>query len=265
MIKLMNFSGTEIKFETTTFPDGTSQVWKLEEYLNKSVQSYYILWQFEREDEVFKVCQLADLIFNTCKFFPIVYAPYLPYARQDKVVSNESTFAKITMQRVLKASGVPSIYTFDAHSNNNEIMPIVSIRPTKFIKSIYNHDVVVYPDDGASKRYSQFLDKPSLFAHKTRNQTTGQIEGIRLINFDALKLENKKLLIIDDICDGGGTFIGLMQELKKYNPAQVDLAVSHGIFSKGKQVLHDAGIKNIYTTNSLLKNNEGFDILKELV
>lgn len=129
MIKLMNFNRDEIKFETTKFPDGTTQIWKLEEYLNKSVQSYYILWQFENETEVFQVCQLADLIFNTCKFYPVVFAPYLPYGRQDKDISNKSTFAKLTMQKALKASGVPSIYTYDAHSSKNEIMPIVSICP----------------------------------------------------------------------------------------------------------------------------------------
>jgi ribose-phosphate pyrophosphokinase len=262
MIKLMNFSGTEIEFKTTKFPDGTSQIWKLEEYLNKSLQSYYILWQFENEAEVFQVCQLADLIYNTCKFFPIVYAPYLPYGRQDKVISNESTFAKLTMQKVLKASGVPSIYTFDAHSSENEIMPIVSIPPTNFLKSVYNHDMVVYPDKGAQVRYQHLLDVPSMAAAKKRNQLTGEIEGICLLS--KRDLTDKKILIIDDICDGGGTFIGLMEELKKYNPAQVDLAVSHGIFSKRTDPLHNAGIKNIYTTNSLFKNDQGFNVLKEL-
>lgn len=263
MIKLMNFQNTEIKFELTKFPDGTSQIWKLEEYLNKSIQSYYILWQYENDAEVFQVCQLADLIRNTCKFSPTIYAPYLPYGRQDKLVSNEATFAKITMQRVLVASGVKSIYTYDVHSQQNELMPIISINPTKFLNSVFNHDLICYPDNGAESRYSKLIDHPSIFAIKTRNQQTGKIDGVRLFKGNE-KLEGKKILIIDDICDGGGTFIGLMKELEKHNPAQVDLAVSHGIFSKGKQVLLDAGIKNVYTTNSLLSNSEAFDILKEI-
>ena len=39
-----------------------------------------------------------------------------------------------------------------------------------------------------------------------------------------------------------------------------DLTVSHGIFSKGKDILYDAGYNNIYTTNSLLSNTEEFRI-----
>jgi hypothetical protein len=58
------------------------------------------------------------------------------------------------------------------------------------------------------------------------------------------------------------TFIKVAQLLNsQYPPAQIDLAVSHGLFSKGKQVLFDAGISNIYTTNSLLRNPEGFNVL----
>lgn len=51
-----------------------------------------------------------------------------------------------------------------------------------------------------------------------------------------------------------------MEAVKQYKPAIVDLAVSHGIFSKGKGCLYNAGISNIYTTNSLLRNPEGFKV-----
>lgn len=64
-------------------------------------------------------------------------------------------------------------------------------------------------------------------------------------------MTNKKLLVIDDICDGGGTFVLLANELKKHNPTRFSLFVTHGIFSKGVEVLYDAGYSSVITTDSL--------------
>jgi len=56
-------------------------------------------------------------------------------------------------------------------------------------------------------------------------------------------------LIVDDICDGGGTFLGLGEELKKKNAGPLFLAISHGIFSKGFDELVKV-YEQIFTTDS---------------
>lgn len=58
----------------------------------------------------------------------------------------------------------------------------------------------------------------------------------------------KPILVMDDICDGGATFISLAKEIKAhelYNDQELWLYVTHGIFSKGKQTLLDAGYSKI--------------------
>ena len=57
-------------------------------------------------------------------------------------------------------------------------------------------------------------------------------------------------MMVDDICDGGGTFCWTASELKKYKPMSVALYVTHGIFSKGVDCLFDAGIHRVVTTDS---------------
>jgi len=62
---------------------------------------------------------------------------------------------------------------------------------------------------------------------------------------------------VDDICDGGRTFIesaGLLREA--YPEADIHLYVSHGIFSKGTDVLFDAGIKTIHTIKGEVKRED---------
>jgi ribose-phosphate pyrophosphokinase len=70
-----------------------------------------------------------------------------------------------------------------------------------------------------------------------------------------------KVLIVDDICDGGATFIRAARALRAIEPdVEVGLCVTHGIFSKGRQHLLDNGIDKIYTTNSLLKNDGNYEV-----
>lgn len=258
MIKLL-INNEEVKFTTTIFPDGTSQVWKIEGSSPSKTDTVVIQWLFENEAELFQVCQLAMLLYTQCEVTPILDCPYLPYGRQDKPISNTSSFAQKIFTRLTRASGILHIQTYDAHSLQEHI---VSKPPHEFHYSVLNHDVVCFPDKGATERYyATFVasNTPIIYCEKVRDQLTGEITGLKVTG-NKIDLEGKKILIVDDICDGGMTFIKVTEELKKHNPKQVDLAVSHGLFSKGKGCLYDAGIANIYTTNSLLRNPEGFKV-----
>lgn len=258
MVKLL-VDGQERKFTTTVFPDGTSQVWKLDLELEEG-DDIEILWLFENEAELFHVCQLAHLLEVDYDYSPTLIVPYLPYGRQDKSVANDASFALNTFKDVLYHRGICRIETFDAHSETDMV---ISTSPAKFHKAIFNHDVVCFPDKGAAVRYGTadgFGNSPVIFCEKVRNQQTGEITGLKVNGATPDLLFNKRVLIVDDICDGGMTFIKVAEALKTFNPLQVDLAVSHGLFSKGEQVLKDAGITNIFTTNSLLRNPEGFKV-----
>jgi ribose-phosphate pyrophosphokinase len=234
-------------------------VWKLD-LAPEEGDEIEILWLFENEAELFHVCQLAQLLEHDYDYSPTLIVPYLPYGRQDKEVSNGASFALQTFKDILYHRGVCCIKTFDAHSASDMVY---STQPTDFHKSIFNHDVVCFPDKGAAVRYGTgqaFGNSPIIFCEKVRNQQTGEITGLKLNSGTPDLLFNKSILIVDDICDGGMTFIKVAELLKTFQPQQIDLAVSHGLFSKGKHVLQEAGIRNIFTTNSLLRNPEGYQV-----
>lgn len=264
MVKLL-VGNIEVSFKTIIFPDGTSQIWNIDDS-NLEYDSRFdeikILWLFENESEFMHVLQLNTLIkkhFDTES--TTLTVPYLPYARQDKDVNSDSAFALHTFVDTCYKADICRIEAFDAHS---EFDMVYSTVPNKFHASILNHDVVCYPDKGARRRYSNtdaFYGVPAVNCVKVRNQQTGEILGLNIEDHNASDLlRGKKILIVDDICDGGMTFIKVAETLKQFNVAQIDLAVSHGLFSKGRQVLHDAGITDIFTTNSLLRNPEGFKV-----
>lgn len=256
MIKLIS-NGEEIPFTTTIFPDKTSQIWKIEPDNLDPHGDNIILWLFESEAELFHVCQLTQLLHEVFDIDVDLRCPYLPFGRQDKILGNHASFALSIFKDVLYNAGICRIETFDAHSRTDMIYLLDNVTPADFHLSILNHDVICYPDKGAAARYSNY-GLPTVFCEKVRDQATGNILGLKVVgNTD---LTGKRVLIIDDICDGGMTFIKTAEALKPFKPTQIDLAVSHGLFSKGRSVLYEAGITDIYTTNSLLRNPEGFKV-----
>jgi ribose-phosphate pyrophosphokinase len=261
MIKLRHLSPSQelenIDFQLSLFPDSTSQVWQIKFPTNAPSNRFQILWLFENEGELFQVLQLAKLIKSEFKSDVTLEIPYLPYARQDKQISNQSTWAIHLFAEILNQNGILDVTTFDQHSP----LYFKSRSPQDFHRSIINHDILCFPDKGATKRYPHLAEYPVLHCEKVRDQQSGVIEKLSL-GPTSLDLRDKRILIVDDLCDGGGTFIQVAQVLQPLGPKQIDLCVSHGLFTKGRDVLHAAGIKNIFTTNSLLRNTNGFSVWK---
>lgn len=279
MIKVKNpTTNTEIVVTPTKFPDGTQQVWKLpKELLDDGPIA--ITWHYESDAEFIPLIQLAQLCVTDRRHSGIdLVMPFLPYGRQDKDVSNDTTFGLFTFMALLQAFPFKSIKTFDIHNYKWAEYPrssITSLRVDKQVEQALENsecDLVCFPDAGASKRgykiekevvttslYDSVITKietiPSFNLDKKRNQSTGVIEG--LVCSLPLDLKGKTILIVDDICDGGKTFIEAAKLLYGMGAEHVDLYVTHGIFSNGIHVLTELGkIRNIYTTDSILKNVE---------
>ena len=74
-------------------------------------------------------------------------------------------------------------------------------------------------------------------------------------------MDGKDAIIVDDICDGGKTFIELAKVLKQKNVGKIYLVITHGIFSQGFEGLASY-VSGIYTTNSV-KDIEDGEIVDE--
>ena len=107
----------------------------------------------------------------------------------------------------------------------------------------------VIPDAGANKKTakiaSYFGHSSFIRADKLRNLSTGDILET-VVYGDVVG----NITIVDDLCDGGKTFIELAKVLKQKGAEKINLYVTHGIFSKGTYPLYTAGIDYIITTNS---------------
>lgn len=236
-----------IDLRPTLFPDNTSQVWKVpEEILRTKVAEVH--WDFQHEGEFMQIAQLSDLL-SYHNVPHTLYMSYLPYGRQDKGISNDSTFALSTFARHLNNLYFECITILDPHSEEalRQIHWAYPIYPEKRMREVMARTgsaMVAYPDKGAVEKYfNLYPDLIFVRGEKTRDQLTGQITDYEITG----NVKGEKVLIVDDICDGGATFVLLAHALYDAGATEVNLFVSHGIFSRGLKPLFDAGIKGVFT------------------
>jgi ribose-phosphate pyrophosphokinase len=198
------------------------------------------------------------------------FIPYIPFARQDRVMVDGEPFSLKVFANLIDSAGFATVQTLDPHSEVSAALldPLV-IRPLTYLRSAANNlsyeenvtnFILVTPDGGALKKmwgYAKSMDysRPIYTATKHRDTRTGKITGTTIEQ----GLPGLPCLIIDDICDGGRTFIELAKELRGHGAPKVYLAVTHGIFSKGEAELRSV-IDKIYTTTSI--RNESTDFIK---
>jgi len=192
---------------------------------------------------------------------------YYPGSRQDRVCNPGEVFsAKMYANLLSSITQWESIQILDQHSDVSSAVLTNGFNNSniRFVNLALNalditDGVIVSPDAGANKKVyevAKVLNQNTygifdvVRADKLRNLKTGEIIETTVYADD---LKGKTCIIIDDICDGGRTFIELAKVLKAKGASHVILIVTHGIFSKGFAPLLDENlIDQIVTTNSFI-------------
>jgi len=180
-----------------------------------------------------------------------LFLPYYPGARQDRY-QDGTAFTLQLYGRALRRISLHSILVLDPHSDMlRAIVDVDAIEAHEVAIPLNNkYRGIIAPDKGASGRCAKFASAAKIDliieARKVRNPETGKLSNFSI----DMRHRAGRYLIVDDICDGGGTFIGLADEIKRQSPdCNLDLWVSHGIFSKGYDELLNRFDK-IITTDS---------------
>lgn len=247
----------DLAFKTFTFPDGQPH-FKLETLDDSGFVEVTIETAIKSSTELFLLVLVSDTLRN-CGYTSIrLDIRYLLGARMDRAIDSQQPHTLLAVARVINSCGFSQVRILDVHSEVaiRLIRNSVNVLPFKVVEQVLTtlgKRLTVSPDKGALPRVRAFCGYPSIVCGKTREMATGKLTGFEILEGkDYLKTpvwEDAACLIIDDICDGGGTFVGLAKELRAAGAKKVFLYVTHGIFSKGPDAL--VGIDHIYTTDSL--------------
>jgi ribose-phosphate pyrophosphokinase len=252
---------SEIGYKAMVFPDGQPHI-KIDMQKLAAMEReapLRILTRLNNANDLLT----ALLVKNTLDYLEFehieLHVSYLLAARMDRVMLDGEPFSLKVIAALLNQADFKKVLIFDPHS---EVSTALINRSYSVTNHLYVRDalsdysrthlgeapVLVSPDAGALKKIhklAQFLGIENIVeCMKERDVKTGA-----LTNFKAMTehLHGQTCFIVDDICDGGGTFAGTAKMLKEKGAAKVILVVSHGIFSKGPVIDY---VDGIYTTDS---------------
>lgn len=192
-----------------------------------------------------------------------LYIPYLLGARSDRKFSDGGTSYLVqVVAPIINSLQFKKVWCLDAHSyvaaacvNSLENIPNIDF-VTKILANKSNFHLVA-PDKGAQDKVMNIAKAIGhdeiITCTKVREISTGKIKSVDVGHFCSAK--GRDLYIVDDICDGGRTFIEVANKLKDFEPGCMHLIVTHGIFSNGFDELKKY-FKTIYCTNSISEITE---------
>jgi ribose-phosphate pyrophosphokinase len=275
-LNLTHPNKSDVQFKVSQFPDGQQDI-IIEKYFDETDGESVWLEKIHKESiqiksrfNSFKDLELIICATKALRRLRVkeihLYIPYLLGARSDRqFVEGGTSYLVDTVAPVINSLGFESVTMMDVHSdvgmaviNNSKNETNVTL--VKWALPIIDNTfeaqskvALVSPDGGALKKIYETATGAKLtcdiiISAKHRDVVSGKLNG-----FDVPIKEHqldKTLVWIDDICDGGGTFIGeaikaneMGHRGKKY------LIVTHGVLSKGFGELQQY-FDGIFTTNS---------------
>ena len=165
--------------------------------------------------------------------------PYLMAARYDRLMQHGDSFDLEVIAGLINSCAFEKVLLFDVHSavSLQLINNAINVNNKQLVEEYTKPDaIVICPDAGAAKKVGEYLNwnknfKEIVYCDKKRELSTGRLT---LEVNEPEKCADKNCVIIDDICDGGATFLSIAGQIK---PKHLTLIVSHGIFSKGFAML----------------------------
>jgi ribose-phosphate pyrophosphokinase len=242
LLNLTDVEKTDIAFKISYFPDGQQSITIEPVGSTPTIRIQSRLNSF-RDIELI-ICANQSLKEMGAKDIEL-YVPYFLGSRSDrKFGEGQTNYLKNVISPIINSQGFSKVITLDPHSDVLEACLNNYEKEDNFklveyaIEQLGKKEnlVLVSPDAGAFKKIfevgKEFQIENIITASKVRDIKTGDIVSTSI---PMLSRNNRfKYVIIDDICDGGRTFIELAKAIKEQREGvEIYLVVTHGIFSAG--------------------------------
>ena len=208
-----------------------------------------------------------------------VIMPFLYESRQHKRTSRESLDCAMALQELVKM-GVDNIITFDAHDarvqNAIPLHGFETVQPAyQFIKGLLrnvpdleldsDHMMVISPDEGGMSRAIYIanvlgLDMGMFYKRRDYTKIVNGRNPIIAHEFLGTSVENKDMIIIDDMISSGDSMLEVAAALKSRKARKIFVFSTFGLFTGGLEKFDEAYenglIDRVLTTNLIYQTPE---------
>ncbi len=256
------------KMNKERFADGEFEV-SFEESIRGS-EVYLVQSTFPTADNLMELLLMIDAAKRASAASIIAVVPYFGWARQDRKDKPRVSIAAKLVADLMSVAGINRVITMDLHADQIQgffDVPVDHLYASSifipYIESLHLKDMVIAsPDVGGAKRansYAKYFDVPLVLCHKTRAKAN-VVEKMTVIG----DVENKNVVLIDDIVDTAGTLTKASDLLLSYGAKSVRALLSHGVMSDpATDRVLNCGIEEVVMTDSIpyLKENRKVTIL----
>lgn len=230
-MKTININ-TQENVETILFPDNQPHV------VVKNINPFdkvKVVVRLKTCMDLINLSQVANALNHIGAVKTELHIPYLMGARYDRHMIDGDSFDLEVIATQINLCGFEKVYLYDVHSK-------VSLDLIQNSWNVNNHalvnayqipnSILICPDKGASSKVHQLFEwnrnlVDVVYCEKDRDLATGRIT---LKVLEPEKCKDRNCVVIDDLCDGGGTFLGIASQIQ---PRNLSLIVTHGLFTKG--------------------------------
>lgn len=250
-------------FGSEAFSNGEVSYKPVEVKSDLNILEMYFQSNKDITDLLFAVEYIRD-IYNDSKIN--LYMLYVPYGRMDRPIDGYVYSLKM-FSNIINRLDFNQIFTLDNHSTGiaTLIKNVVELDLNTYIEKvieIFKPDYIFFPDGGAAKKYPYKLtcirDGRYKYFYGKKERILDDSREIKYYDVldDGLRLEGKRVLIIDDICCTGGTVLEAAKVLQRKGVADIALWVAHceNNVIKYDIVRENTPISKIYTTDSIIRN-----------
>ncbi len=240
--------------QTILFPDNQPHV-NIQDI--KDAEEVKVICSLTSSVKMMQLLQTANALDNLFAKKKILVIPYLMGARFDRLMQHGDSIDLKVVANLINSCGFEKVYLFDVHSDVATMLidHTVSVTNKQMVEEYTKPNaVLICPDAGAAKKMGKYFDwnknlKDLVYCSKNRDVSTG---NLTLEVLEPGECTDRNCVIIDDICDGGATFLAIAEKIK---PAHLTLIVTHGIFSKGFALL-EKKFNEIIVSDSYCKDYE---------
>jgi ribose-phosphate pyrophosphokinase len=196
--------------------------------------------------------------------------PYFGYARSDKKDRPRVPIAAKLIANLMDTSGADRILTIDLHASQIQgffDIPVDHLYAASVIVNYFQQNpiedlVVVAPDTGGAERsraYAKRLNAGLVLVDK-RREKANVAEVMNVVG----EVDGKNCLIIDDMCDTGGTICKVAAALHNNGAKSIFASFSHAVLS-GNAInnLRNSYIEKIIVTDTIPLDKKGNSLREE--
>lgn len=195
--------------------------------------------------------------------------PYFGYARSDKKDRPRVPVAAKMVANLIATAGADRVLTIDLHAAQIQgffDIPVDHLYAAPELVGYYQENpmenlIVVAPDTGGAERaraYAKRLGAGLALCDK-RREKANVAEVMNVVG----DVDGKNCIIVDDMCDTGGSLCKVAEALHKAGAAKIHACFTHAVLSgEAVQRLDDSYIEKIVVTNTIPLNGKAREFKK---